>query len=158
MVNDQQNTRSVRPLLIFTFVALIVAIAVAMLYLSAQGNVYGNTEPYVIQFVVEYDVANESFDDQEILVQYDYGYGFNKGHEQTFLLNGISPQLINHTVSAWKQINSLRLMSTTSVPLEVRDISITKSDLAYEPESLSLISLAQALVVNDVHVNLIKSQ
>jgi len=155
MVSDQANTRNPIFLLILALIVLIMTICIVMLYLSARQNSIAKIQPYVIQLQVGAGPSIEPGSNEHIFVQYDYGYGFNPGHQQTLTFQrGVSSQILEFTVSAWKPLRSLRLTSNGTTPIDISKVRVSKVNLQYETNKSGVVNANNALIVENVNTNL----
>ena len=124
MVSKPNTSNSLKSLYITTIVIAVLAISVVVGYWFLNQTSLAKTQPYNISLEVE---AKEP---SRLTVYYDYGFGFNKYHQQTFILLGDQPESISFTVSAWKTLHSLRVDTNTVFTLN--SVLIKKLDAEYQ--------------------------
>ena len=156
MLTSQTDIRSFRAFLIFFIVALLTVTIVISVYFSVRDKSVAKLEPYVVAFAV-----NNVRVGNELLIEYDYGYGFNPAHQRRFVVTSSStPQMIDFTVSAWKKMNSLRISLLGSEfdgseTLFINDFSVMKGALEYRSKPEMTMTSDQPLNFQDVHTSLV---
>lgn len=110
MVSDLNTANPLKFLMIATVAAVVFTVVLVMLYLSLRQASFSKTQPYSIQLQVE------AVNGGELSAEYNYGYGYNAGHQQLFgLVSSTEPQTVSFTVSAWKALRSLRFSSQSNL-------------------------------------------
>ncbi len=148
MVSDQNKPKSLKLLLLVTFAVIILCVAVVMLYLSFRYEAIAKTQPYSVT------IGLQTVSSGKLSTYYNYGYGYNEGHQQSFELIGDQVQTISFTVSAWKKLNSLRINSAQ--PFNISSVKIEKNGLEYEElESAVVVSQDSPLELADINHKLL---
>lgn len=141
MVSDLNTPSSSKLLLVSTIVAIVISVAVVLLYLSARQASFAKTEPYNVTLQLQ------GKEGSMLNAEYDYGYGYNRGHQQTFDITSSQQHTINFTISAWKALFSLRFSSTDHVA--INRIIISKNGASYNGvDSTTVISDLSPLVLD----------
>jgi hypothetical protein len=113
----------------------IISIAVAMILLSisvvwGSGALhrfsYSKLTPVALEIVV--DSALE----QQLFVDYDYGYGFIREHRQSFSLQVADSQLIELSMSGWKKLRRLRVRVENADSTQLQSVLFSNSTDAIE--------------------------
>lgn len=132
MVSDPNTRNPVKLLLITMLLAIVVAIVCVVLYLSLRQASFSKIEPYHVQMLVE------SRADALLTVEYDYGYGYNPGHQQEVMLkenkegneqSSNLAQSIQFTISAWKNLKSIRFTVPAESLVQVNSLVISKQGM-----------------------------
>ena len=99
-----------------------VFIALVVLYVGGkklQQFSYNKLAP----LTVELALLNKL--EQSIIVEYDYGYGFNTGHSQEKRLSvSDQPQLARFTISSWKKVKKLRIRVSDQNQLRLNSVTL----------------------------------
>lgn len=158
MVSDQANTRNPIFMLIFALIVLVITISIVMLYLAARQNALAKMQPYVVEFQYSANVVGNLGAPEQLIAQYDYGYGFNRGHAQSNdVVPSRSPQTFSFTVSSWKPLHSLKLTSNAQTPIQIEGISISKHSAQYQVAQTGLIGVNRELVIDNVPTDLFEA-
>ncbi|MDB4511944.1 hypothetical protein N9060_00635 [Arenicella sp.] len=123
MASDLNTPNPTKSLIISTFLAVILTVAVVWVYLFFRQAAYAKTHPYSVE------VQLQAADSSRMDVYYDYGYGFQLAHHQTFDLISNQDQTITLTISAWKPLYAMRFDSDAS--FDLNRIIINKSDVTF---------------------------
>ena len=145
------KTHSLKALFICALGAIILLAIVAILYSSIREASFAKIEPYHVSI----KVFSES--DSRLNVEYDYGYGYNAGHSQSFDLIGNQNQMIDFTISAWKQLQSFRLSNISEI--KISSVAVTKQHESYQAlGSVNALSAGSYLVFDDVNQKLLEAK
>lgn len=149
MVRDQNTPNSLKLLFITSVAIIVLCVTLVMLYLSARQTSFSKTQPYNVSIQLR---TND--DSSQLIAAYDYGYGFNPGHQQVFDLHDGQAQTINFSVSAWMKMNSLRLNSNSDVTIS--SVVVKKNGLEYSAlDTDQSISEQAPLLLSDINHKLL---
>ena len=99
-----------------------VLIALVVLYVGCtklQRFSYNKVAPLTVEIALLNKV------EQSVIVEYDYGYGFNTGHSQEKRLPASDqPQLASFTISSWKKIKKLRIRVSDQSQLRLNAVTL----------------------------------
>ncbi|MBX2847631.1 MAG: hypothetical protein KTR16_04875 [Acidiferrobacterales bacterium] len=122
-----------------------------MSYLHHRRASFAKTQPYTVSIEIQ------STQDSSLIADYDYGYGFNGSHQQVFEVEGSERQLIQFTISAWMQLQSLRIVSEEIT--SVTNLKIEQGDSVYvEPSAGRDVSKTSPLLITELNSKLLSSR
>ena len=135
-----------------TILITVLAVFVALLLLlvlpaTAARYSYDKLAPLSL----ELSVINSA--KQPIMIDYDYGYGFNEAHMQARQLPAsTAPQTIHLTISAWKKIKKIRVRTHDLKIFNLRSVTLQRQGNVVRMLSPAAIGtpLQIAFQVNDV--------
>jgi len=140
-------------ILAIAWVAFVIL--VVCLYLNSRADAIAKTQPYAIELevVVKQDGAASVF--------YDYGYGFNDGHQRKLaLLSQPTPQFIHFSVSAWKQIKGLSFHGFDEGNARLITVNIKKGVQRYSLtfDNSVIVSSGSQIIIDDIQSKLEKTE
>lgn len=105
----------------------LCGLLLAVLVLWGFGKLKADSYTRLVPLAVELQVIVEQ--QQNLLLQYDYGYGFNQSHQQ---LKGLTPQVqpqtISFSISTWKTPRALRLVAAHADRVSVQAVNLQRGD------------------------------
>ena len=89
-------------------VAILILILVVAAFLQLRAASYARLSPMSVSLELSY--LNEQAFANEVILEYDYGYGFIPAHRQIQTIQGgQQPKVIEFSISSWKPTRGLRL-------------------------------------------------
>lgn len=109
------------PVIVLAFLTVVV-----LLFNHARGVAYSKSEPYGIELTVE--AAPQS----TVFLSYDYGFGIRDQHIRRLVL-GDEPTHFSLSVSAWKHVYALYVISPKDNPYVVKNLRLVKNGVEFQP-------------------------
>lgn len=111
-----------KPLALLVSGVLIALVVLFIVFTKLQRFSYAKLTP----LSVELALLNKR--EQSLIVEYDYGYGFNTGHSQEKrLLPSTELQVSSFTISSWKKIKKIRVRVTDQNLLSLNSVTLQKA-------------------------------
>ena len=107
---------------IFTVLCGLLLVLVIWGYGHVKASSYARLVPMSVELQVLTKVQ------QNLILQYDYGYGFNESHQQLKQLQPAElPISIDFSVSAWKQPRALRVVVADAEQISLRSVNLQRA-------------------------------
>lgn len=138
--------------------AILVLILVSVIYQQIKSKSYARLAPMAVSLELSY--SNQLELQNEVILEYDYGYGFIPAHRQTQIIqSGNESKVIEFSISSWKAARGLRLSVAQEQGVDPRAVTFSRLDdstrvLLGDVESEVLLDLQDAaLLFSDAFIS-----
>jgi len=117
-----RQSGQIKPL---AFLVTGVFVALVLLFIACtklQQASYAKLAPLSLELGLTNNI------EQSVIVEYDYGYGFNPGHSQERrIFASDRSQLLAFSVSSWKKIKRLRIRVSDQEQLDLNSVTLQRA-------------------------------
>lgn len=105
--------------------AIVVLILAVVTFQHIKSKSYARLAPIGVSIELSYSSQLNS--SNEVILEYDYGYGFISAHRQSHVIeSGQEPNVIEFSVSSWKPTGALRLSVKDQLGVVPHAVTFTK--------------------------------
>ena len=107
--------------------AVIVLVLVSIIFQQFKSKSYARLAPMAVSIELSY--SNQLVPQNEVILEYDYGYGFISAHRQSQVIEtDREPKVLEFSISSWKPVRGLRVSVATAQGVNPNAITFTKLD------------------------------
>ncbi len=152
-MTDLANAAKKHQLIHITLAILLVILLIGLVwsYMHARANAISKTSPYSVEMQLTTDL------DSTLTVLYDYGYGFNTGHQRQVTLQGSDhSQFVRFSISAWKTLKGLSLSGLGEANATLQSITVKQANKHFQIEfdETTNIPNGSNLVIDDLDLKM----